>query len=132
MNAKETPENDASAAGAEDGVSAATPVTQPTEPSTPNALGPQIPSSAATTSRACSPLSALREPLSRITDGHKPETTQLQRVQDPNVQEGTRFATIYEEGTAVTQLAWNPNLRFGGWAAAGLGCGLVRVEDVAV
>jgi len=38
MNAKETPENDASAAGAEDGVSAATPVTQLAEPSTPNAL----------------------------------------------------------------------------------------------
>lgn len=133
MNAKETPENDASAAGAEDEVSAATPVTQPAEPSTPNALDPQIPSSStATTSRARPPLSALREPLSRITDGHKPETTQLQRAQGPNVQEGTRFATIYEEGTAVTQLAWNLNLRFGGWAAAGLGCGLVRVEDVAV
>ena len=39
--------------------------------------------------------------------------------------------TIYEGETAVTALAWNPNLKYGGWAAAAMADGLVRVEDVA-
>lgn len=38
--------------------------------------------------------------------------------------------TIFEEGTAVTALGWNPNEEFAGWACAGLGCGLIRVEDL--
>ncbi|OCL11469.1 hypothetical protein AOQ84DRAFT_335887 [Glonium stellatum] len=131
MNVKEAPQQDVS--GAQEGISPAAPVSQPAEPNTFNTPEPKTPMPpVATNPAARPPISALREPLSRITDSYKLETAQLQRPQGPNVQEGTRFATIYEEGTAVTQLAWNPNLRFGGWAAAGLGCGLVRVEDVAI
>ncbi|KAI9660898.1 MAG: hypothetical protein M1821_009225 [Bathelium mastoideum] len=40
--------------------------------------------------------------------------------------------TVYEEKSAVTALAWNPNLHCGGWAAAGMGSGLLRVEDIAL
>ncbi len=45
---------------------------------------------------------------------------------------GVMFATVYEEASAVTALAWNPNLHVGGWAAAGMGSGLVRIEDLAI
>lgn len=78
--------------------------------------------------------SILRKPLSRIMDGYKPLVSDLsQRMNGPNVEEiDARYTTIYEEETAITQLAWNPNLRFGGWAAAGVGCGLLRIEDIAV
>ncbi|KAL1958271.1 hypothetical protein VTO42DRAFT_4779 [Malbranchea cinnamomea] len=37
---------------------------------------------------------------------------------------------VFEEGTAVTALSWNPNEQCAGWASAGLGCGLIRVEDL--
>ena len=39
------------------------------------------------------------------------------------------YTTIFEEKTGVIAVAWNPNVRVGGWAAAGLGNGLVRAED---
>ena len=42
------------------------------------------------------------------------------------------MATIHEENTGLTQVAWNPNLKCGGWMAAGMGSGLVRVQDLAV
>ena len=42
------------------------------------------------------------------------------------------FLTIYEEEQAVTCLAWCPAVECGGWAAAGMGSGLVRVEDIAI
>lgn len=37
----------------------------------------------------------------------------------------------YPDMVRVEKVAWNCNVDFGGWASAGLGCGLVRVEDVA-
>lgn len=40
------------------------------------------------------------------------------------------YTTVFEVRTAVTALAWNPNLVVGGWAAAGLADGLLRVEDL--
>ncbi|GAM88081.1 hypothetical protein ANO11243_061120 [Dothideomycetidae sp. 11243] len=40
--------------------------------------------------------------------------------------------TIHEAQSAATAVAWNPNLRLGGWIAAGLGSGLLRIEDVGV
>ena len=40
--------------------------------------------------------------------------------------------TVYEEKSNVSALAWNPNIHCGGWAAAGMGSGLLRVEDIAL
>lgn len=42
------------------------------------------------------------------------------------------MTTIYPPETALTQVVWNPNLRWGGWMAAGMGSGGVRVQDLAV
>ncbi|KAF2085019.1 hypothetical protein K490DRAFT_47874 [Saccharata proteae CBS 121410] len=50
----------------------------------------------------------------------------------PNQYEGVVYNTLYEEAAGVTAVAWNPNLCVGGWAAAGMADGLVRVEDLAV
>ena len=46
--------------------------------------------------------------------------------------ESLAYDTLYEEEQAVTCVAWNPNPRVGGWAAAGLANGVVRVEDLGV
>jgi len=74
------------------------------------------------------------QPLVRMSEGFKLETSRLlqQEGSAKNIEEGTVFTTIYEEKSAITCLAWNPNLRCGGWAAAGMGSGLVRVEDIAL
>ena len=40
--------------------------------------------------------------------------------------------SIFEEEQAVTCVCWNPNLQAGGWAAAGMANGLIRIEDLAV
>ncbi|RJE18822.1 hypothetical protein PHISCL_08839 [Aspergillus sclerotialis] len=72
--------------------------------------------------------------VSRFLDGFRIEKAGLLR----NLAGETRLVnnrvviTIYEEGTHITSLAWNPNQHCAGWASAGMGCGLVRVEDVAV
>ena len=42
------------------------------------------------------------------------------------------YTTVFEEKGGVTAVAWNPNAHVGGWAAAGMGSGLVRVENLAV
>ena len=42
------------------------------------------------------------------------------------------ISTIHEAETAVTQVVWNSNLSCGGWIAAGMGNGLVRVQDLAI
>jgi len=70
----------------------------------------------------------------RFIEGFKVESTKLLRTLagDAKVKDGTVFATIHEEETGVTALAWNPNIVCGGWAAAGMGSGLVRVEDLAL
>lgn len=47
-----------------------------------------------------------------------------------SAQDGTMFGTVYEEPSAVTVVAWNPNQCAGGWAAAGMADGLVVVEDL--
>jgi transcription factor C subunit 6 len=51
------------------------------------------------------------------------------KTTNPEVAKGI---TVFEEKSAVTALAWNPNLKYGMWAVAGLGSGLLRVEDVGV
>lgn len=81
------------------------------------------------------PQKFLDEPLARITEGYKAFQPGIQhsvsskKPANPEVGKGI---TIYEESSAVTALAWNPNLKFGTWAVAGLGSGLLRVEDVGV
>ena len=72
--------------------------------------------------------------MSRFTEGYKVELAQLTRTPKgaTNAGEGTVHATIHEQETGVSQVVWNPNLRCGGWAAAGMGSGLLRVENLAV
>lgn len=72
--------------------------------------------------------------VSRFVDGFKAEQMVLGRSQgtDRRLASGHSMATVFEEGTHVTALSWNPNQSCAGWACAGMGCGLVRVEDVAV
>ncbi|OJD40633.1 transcription factor tfiiic complex subunit tfc6 [Diplodia corticola] len=73
------------------------------------------------------------EPMCRVVDGFKAEVYKLWVEQGlPNQYEGVVYNTVYEEESASTQVAWNPNMRCGGWAAAGMGTGLIRVEDLAL
>ena len=51
--------------------------------------------------------------------------------EEPNLG-ALNFLTIYEEEQAITCLAWCPAVECGGWAAAGMGSGLLRVEDIAI
>lgn len=74
--------------------------------------------------------------LSRFMEGQKVEQGQrtyregsMQNSDDK--EHGLHFHTVHEEETAVSALAWNPNKKYGAWAAAGLADGLVRVEDLA-
>lgn len=70
--------------------------------------------------------------LSRITEGFKVERVLLHDDKGlHNTPDGMPYMTIYEESTAITALAWNPNMHVGGWAAAGMADGLLRVEDIA-
>ncbi|KAL4800495.1 hypothetical protein BDV19DRAFT_398052 [Aspergillus venezuelensis] len=71
---------------------------------------------------------------SRFYDGYRAESISLMRnmTGDRKMVNGTMMVTIYEEETHVTALAWNPNQSCAGWAAAGLGCGLLRIEDLAL
>ncbi|MCJ1307472.1 hypothetical protein MMC25_001118 [Agyrium rufum] len=78
--------------------------------------------------------------LSRITEGYKVQSFPMTN-RDPSLAiksktdgQSTRMGhtTVFEPKTAVTCVAWNPNLRFGGWAAAGMASGLLRVEDLAL
>ncbi|MCJ1402553.1 hypothetical protein MMC11_005773 [Xylographa trunciseda] len=75
-----------------------------------------------------------REGMSRITEGYKVETVDYLKSSKVKLKgrDGTVLATVYEEESGVTQVAWNPNLHCGGWAAAGMGSGLVRIEDLAI
>ncbi|KAK7614788.1 WD40-repeat-containing domain protein [Phyllosticta paracitricarpa] len=72
-------------------------------------------------------------PLSRMLEGFRAEVYKLWvEAGLPNQYEGVVYNTIYEQETGITQLAWNPNIKYAGWAAAGMGDGLVRVEDIAI
>jgi transcription factor C subunit 6 len=79
--------------------------------------------------------SVLSQPLLRITEGYKALQPGIQhsvtskKPANPEVGKGI---TIYEEQSAITALAWNPNIKFGTWAVAGMGSGLLRVEDIGV
>lgn len=71
--------------------------------------------------------------LSRISEGFKAERLNLADTsKKPEGHDNTLVSTVYELQSSITALAWNPNLHVGGWAAAGMGDGLLRVEDIAV
>jgi len=72
--------------------------------------------------------------LVRFVEGFKVDSSKMVKGSEgaPRAKDGTTFATIHEKESGVTALAWNPNVRCGGWAAAGMGSGLVRVEDLAL
>jgi transcription factor C subunit 6 len=74
-----------------------------------------------------------RSGISKFYDGFKVENPKLLRTMtgDKRLVNGVLTVTIFEEGTGVTSVAWNPNQVCAGWACAGLGCGLLRVEDLA-
>ncbi|KAK4902679.1 hypothetical protein LTR27_000618 [Elasticomyces elasticus] len=73
-----------------------------------------------------------RTGLSRFLEGFKPERFRPDVRGEVSVTAGSSPYVIYEEKTAVTALAWNPNVQCAGWAAAAMADGLVRVEDIAV
>lgn len=72
--------------------------------------------------------------VSRFYDGFKAESISLLRnmTGDRRMVNGIMVVTVYEEQTHVTALCWNPNQACAGWAGAALGCGLLRVEDLAL
>ncbi|EPS38756.1 hypothetical protein H072_7497 [Dactylellina haptotyla CBS 200.50] len=61
----------------------------------------------------------------RMLDGFKPEMV----VHRNRVSVGLPF---YPYQTNITKVCWNNNRGYGTWAAAGTGCGIVRVEDVSL
>ena len=74
-----------------------------------------------------------RQGLVRFTEGYRAEKVNLgSRYNAKQWKESVPTTTIFEEETAVTALAWNPNLSCGGWLAVGWCSGLVRVQDLAI
>lgn len=74
-----------------------------------------------------------RKGISRILEGFKCELIKLFNTDDAfsHRENGAMYSTIYELKTTVTTACWNPNIHVGGWAAAGMASGLLRVEDIA-
>ena len=71
--------------------------------------------------------------ISRISEGFKVDSPVLFKNSTAlKLADGVYTATVFEGKSAITHLAWNPNVLCGGWAAAGMGSGLVRVEDLAI
>lgn len=70
----------------------------------------------------------------QIVEGFRAENVILAKpAADAKAKNGEiedHYTTIFEPQTAVTALTWNPNLHVGGWIAAGMASGLVRIEDV--
>lgn len=79
------------------------------------------------------PENVLSQPLTRITEGYKASQVGLQHPdQKKGYQNSANIVTIHEEKSAISRLAWNPNLKFGTWAAAGTNSGILRVEDLGI
>ncbi|KAI8937336.1 hypothetical protein NX059_006542 [Plenodomus lindquistii] len=100
-------------------------------PNTPASEG----SRTASTAPKKIPREILSQPLVRITEGYKAVQPGIQHSvmsKKPNNPETNKGITIYEANSAVTALAWNPNLKYGTWAVAGMADGLMRVEDIGV
>ena len=82
-----------------------------------------------------------REGISRFTEGYKLDHDELNPTsgekkgkgfQNNRIDELNPKATVYEVESGVRKVVWNPNLGWGGWVAAGMGSGLVRVEDLSL
>lgn len=69
--------------------------------------------------------------VSRFYEGFIAERPEVTKAGDARPM-GLSLTTIHDESTHVTALAWNPNRHCAGWASAALGCGLLRVEDIAI
>ncbi|KAK7191336.1 hypothetical protein DPSP01_003046 [Paraphaeosphaeria sporulosa] len=75
----------------------------------------------------------MSRPLTRITEGYKPVQTSMQYPDSTKRhKDGAKFITVFEENSAATRVAWNPNLKCGAWAVAGMQSGMLRVEDLGV
>ncbi|EFQ98174.1 hypothetical protein MGYG_01210 [Nannizzia gypsea CBS 118893] len=72
-------------------------------------------------------------PVVKFYDGFKAETISLAKGSSGQDKETGQVGmmTVYEEQTAITAIAWNSNESCAGWACAGMGSGLLRVEDLA-
>ncbi|KAJ5683284.1 hypothetical protein N7462_006449 [Penicillium macrosclerotiorum] len=72
--------------------------------------------------------------ISRFYDGFRAETQSLARnlTGEKRPVLGSSLTTVHDESTHVAALGWNPNHSNAAWASAGLGCGLLRVEDLAI
>ncbi|OKL63136.1 hypothetical protein UA08_01621 [Talaromyces atroroseus] len=71
---------------------------------------------------------------SRFMDDIEVESLSLLRSlkADGKIVNGMLTLTIYDEEQHITNVDWNSNQHCAGWAAAGMGSGLVRVEDLAM
>ncbi|KAJ5094031.1 hypothetical protein N7456_009892 [Penicillium angulare] len=69
--------------------------------------------------------------VSRFYDGFRAESPAVMKGGEARPM-GLSLTTIYDEGTHVTSLAWNSNRQCAAWGSASLGCGLLRVEDLAI
>ncbi|KAF2153772.1 hypothetical protein K461DRAFT_115891 [Myriangium duriaei CBS 260.36] len=69
------------------------------------------------------------EGVVRITEGYRAESILLLKDHE-SLPKGIN--AIHEAQSAATAVAWNPNLHVGGWIAAGMASGLLRIEDVGV
>jgi transcription factor C subunit 6 len=71
--------------------------------------------------------------ISRVLEGFKCKEIKLFNTEDAftHRENGAVYSTVYDLKTSIKSMSWNPNLHVGGWIAAGMANGLVRVEDVA-
>ncbi|USP73809.1 hypothetical protein yc1106_01083 [Curvularia clavata] len=108
------------------------------KPSTENAdvdMSEDVAASVEQGTSAALPKDTFTQPLVRISEGYKSVQTGIahsavsKRKGNPEI---GRSISIFEEQSAITALAWNPNLKYGTWAVAGMGSGLLRVEDVGI
>ncbi|KAK6001067.1 hypothetical protein QM012_003150 [Aureobasidium pullulans] len=71
--------------------------------------------------------------ISRVLEGFKCKEIKLFNTEDAftHRENGAVYSTVYDLKTSIKSISWNPNLHVGGWIAAGIANGLVRVEDIA-
>ena len=75
---------------------------------------------------------AFKGPLVRVSEGYKAVQAGIVATDSKRPADGAKFITVYEENSMATRVAWNPNLKFGTWAVAGMQSGMLRVEDLGV
>ncbi|KAF1986990.1 hypothetical protein K402DRAFT_393136 [Aulographum hederae CBS 113979] len=110
------------------------PPTNPTDPSHPTSLPSPSPNPNLNPTISA-PDHPPSQPLIRLTTSFAARQINMFSTKGGsrglrNVIDGVLYTTLYEGSSAVTCVAWNPNVSCGGWAAAGCASGLVRVEDL--